>query len=273
MSDDISKIETDFKEFSEKFEQAAMTLIARMAEITEKLDRITGAVEIIDKLKVQNSENKQEMTQVKNGMQSMLRRLEKMAKDGFVIPDSPPPGEGPMLGASSLNVSYSGSKKSEVDDLSDLGELPSMDDLKKQYGLDSGAPANKSAPPPKPVAPKPEAPKFEPAKPSVAQKDPVQHVQSASNIPKSDITRIENASTPKDILQNLIKDIEEANLESHVGTLVIQTKDKIAKLVPFHTTYFEMIMFGGKYKASTKPNSAELVADVKKKIEEWKSKF
>jgi hypothetical protein len=283
MSEEFKLIEADFKTFSQKFEESAMTLIAKMAEITEKLDRVTASVEMIDKLKVQNSENKQEMTQVKNGVQSMLRRLEKMAKDGFVIPDSPPLGETSLIGASALNVSYSGSKKEAVDDLSDLGDLPDMDDLKKQYGLEGASSSSKAPVPPKlgaakPESKKPEVQKQEAQKPEIQkpispQKEHVQHVQSASGIPKSDMTRIDNASTPKDILQNLVKDLEDANLESHVGTLVIQAKDKIAKLVPFHTTYFEMIMFGGKYKASTKTNTAELVAEVKKKIEEWKSKF
>ncbi|MHA1896593.1 MAG: hypothetical protein ACTSU2_04280, partial [Promethearchaeota archaeon] len=101
----------------------------------------------------------------------------------------------------------------------------------------------------------------------------IQHVKSASNIPKSGLKRIEVEKTPHDILHNLIIDVEEANLESHVGTLILQAKDKLSRLIPFHTTYFNMIMVGGKIKNSNKPNSKELVEEIRAKIKEWDAQF
>ncbi|MBD3352901.1 MAG: hypothetical protein GF364_15575 [Candidatus Lokiarchaeota archaeon] len=255
-----------------------------------------------------------------NGMKDMTRRLQKMAADGFVIPDSPTPEERAAASSSSLSMAYDAPEMEEEDDLSDLGEAPSMDELEKQFSAsnvsedevfqteEATAPLNEGKTPetspetveiteqaeenppletePQPQQteeintdavcdPEPAFPQEELESAASASESPeeVEYVQSATGIPKSNQQRIESPSTPADIFHNLIIDIEEANLESHVGKLILQAKETLSRMVPFHTSYFEMIMEGGKVKSSNKPNSPDLVEKVKSKIEEWKSKF
>ena len=96
-------------------------------------------------------------------------------------------------------------------------------------------------------------------------------MKSASGIPKSiDIQRVDNPSNTTDVMNNLILDIEEANLVSHIGKLVLQAKDKLTSIKPFHAIYFEMIMFGGKIQMNETPSTPEFVEDTKLQIIEWK---
>lgn len=346
--EEIKKAEEDLKAFTAKFEEVSMTLIAKMAEINDKLSRVTASVEMVDKLRIQNAENKQVMSNVESGIKNLTRRLEKMANDGFKIPDATTIEQRAAIKEAGGLSSPIISNLEPIDDLSDLGEPPSMEEIEKQLskeGIDLKKepiiepkekqikePITTSQPKvgpkstiesPKPsLAPSskplfntediPELkpmPKFDsipkqkadiktekqefnqinppvldnglpplpppPAKPVSSGNitSSIQPIQSASGIPKSNLARIENPKTPKDILINLIADIEEANLESHVGGLILKAKDILSKQIPFHTAYFEMIMAGGKLKNSNKPNSPGLVEEIKNKIKDWSSKF
>ena len=297
--EDIKQLEEQMEQFARFFEEGAMTLIAKMSEINDKLDRISSAVEMIDKLRMQAVENKQVMSQVNKGYTNLVRRLNNMSQGGFVVPAAPPPGtETKTMDMGMLNAEISVSAIMD-DDLSDLGEAPSMEELQKQFGTKTEEPKAEEpkvevpkvevpkAEEPKAEEPKVEVPKVEEPKteepkveepkteePKVEEANDDDKVASATGLPKSGRKRIENPVNAKDILANLIVDIEEANLKAHVGTLILQAKEKLAKMVPFHTSYFEMIMFGGKLKNKKVPNTAELLKETIDKIENtWLPKF
>jgi len=301
---DLSKIQEELNKFATKFEEVSMTLIAKMSEIDDKLNRINMAVELVEKLRIQKAENKRIMENVESGFKNLLRRLESLAKDGFVIPEGGQV-ENKVASLGALNMTIETSANVE-DDLSDLGEPPSMEEIEKQLismgelapnstiteqqqiKKDLGPPIQPTTTLTQPIDQSNiQQPQIQPNISSISpaqiqQKEPsisnvpsvnVQYTQSASGIPKSNIQKIPNPIKPKEILQNLIVDIEEANLESHVGILILQAKDQLAKLIPFHSTYFDMVMTGGKIKTSQKPNSITLVEELKKKINEWMQKF
>ncbi|MCP4761709.1 MAG: hypothetical protein GY870_08005 [archaeon] len=356
MSDgENKKINEDFGKFSDYFQEVCMTLIAKMAEITDKLDRVTGAVEMVDKVRIQNSENKQIMKGINKGLEKLKDTISEMERLGFILPDTSGDKKGKDRQSTILDAKIDESA-SEIDDLSDLGEPPSMSDIQEQFGIsddnnkkdsieskekkeskeekDTQIPIeskdeteitpgakkpefieekNKiseekeklkpiSIPKTKPMSelkpelePEPELkdemkptsdvkvkgepisetlPKITIEEPELVEPKLVepQFVKSASGIPKStDIQRVENPGNPTEILNNLILDIEDANLESHVGKLVLQAKDKLTSMKPFHTIYFEMIMFGGKNQMSQTPNSPKFVEDSKNKVQEWKN--
>ncbi|MHA1339334.1 MAG: hypothetical protein ACTSRZ_04500 [Promethearchaeota archaeon] len=272
---DLSKLEEELNKFAAKFEEVSMTLIAKMSEIDDKLNRINFAVELVEKLRIQKAENKRIMMNVENGFKNLLRRLEKMAKDGFVIPEGG--GEVKETGSlSALNMTIESTEEIE-DDLADLGEPPSMEEIEKQL-IEMGELPSKEEPN-KGAVSQPQPPITQPniatqlPSPKLSKPENVQYTQSASGIPKSNLQKIPNPKTPQEILQNLIINVEEANLESHVGMLILKAKDELSKLIPFHSTYFDMVMVGGKIKASQKPNSAKLVNEIKTKINEWMQKF
>lgn len=335
--EEMKKAEEDLKAFTAKFEEVSMTLIAKMSEINDKLSRVTASVEMVDKLRIQNAENKQVMSNVESGVKNLTRRLEKMANDGFKIPDATTIEQRAAIKESGGLNSAITSNLEPIDDLSDLGEPPSMEEIEKQLskeGIDlkkepiidtkeKPTVPKASIEPPKPSQPTPSKsvfsssdipelkpmPKFEPKPkevpefkiekqkseeietptqtnklpplpppptkpiPSTNISPPVQPIPSASGIPKGSLSRVENPKTPKELFTNLIADIEEANLESHVAGLILKTKDILSKQIPFHTAYFEMIMAGGKLKNSNRPNSPQLVQDLKNKIKEWSLKF
>ena len=84
----MKKIEETFSAFQKNFEKVTLTLIAEMNSISDSMSRISEAMEVADKIRIQNVENKQVLTQLINGVKAVQGRLEKMSKGGFIIPEA-----------------------------------------------------------------------------------------------------------------------------------------------------------------------------------------
>jgi hypothetical protein len=129
MSDDLNEY---FAKFQKNFEEVTLTLIGQINKITDNLNRVTDNIQVIEELRIKNSENTQTFTQIEKNVKSLLLKLEKMSQGGFQIPEMPI-GEiasAPSINASeldALNIPFTG-PASEPDDLEkEFGPLPETD--------------------------------------------------------------------------------------------------------------------------------------------------
>ena len=129
----MQTVEESFEKFQKNFESVTLTLIAQMNKISELLSRVSEAMDLTDKIKIQNVENKQIITQLDKQIKALMGRLERMSRGGFEIPEAPlKAGESPAPVASGpsdedmealLNASYSGAP-SPPSDVSSNGSSP-----------------------------------------------------------------------------------------------------------------------------------------------------
>ncbi|MHA1733643.1 MAG: hypothetical protein ACTSU5_16970 [Promethearchaeota archaeon] len=86
--DEMGKLIDDF---TQSFTGISFTLIAKMAEITDSLSRISEAAEILPKLKVMNAESEKFMKKLETTFSMVLQRLDKLSMDGGTLPTGPAP--------------------------------------------------------------------------------------------------------------------------------------------------------------------------------------
>jgi hypothetical protein len=84
-------VEEEFIKFQKSFEQVTLNLIASMSKISETLDRVSSAMELTAKIEIQNLENKQVLGNLEKQVRSLLTRLDKMSKGGFILPEAGAP--------------------------------------------------------------------------------------------------------------------------------------------------------------------------------------
>ncbi len=292
------------------------------------MDRIQGAMDLTDKLRIQNVENKQHLTNLNNQVKALVRRLDKMSRGGFEVPDAPlhPVKSSAddldfLLGAEISAPSTS----NEDDDLEkefgplDTPEDEIVDDVSDhppQPTSEPPEPQIESVPEPQPIPqpPEPKKPEVPPttmqggaaemelsplpskpvpsAKPSeassspAAKKDELDLLSPLPNKPAAPKEQkvliggdglsgwkyISEPSNAQDVLNNLMVQIENAEMQSDVGNLITKAKDAISQYEPFSKIFFDMLMVAGKYQYKKQTANEDLVIKTCfEKIKEWKN--
>jgi hypothetical protein len=291
----VEEIQKIFEAFQKNFESVTLTLIASMNKISENLSRIGEAMELTDKINIQNVENKQLLNQMDRQMKSLLGRLERMSKGGFELPELPPePAEQDVESLLSASYTPSGAATSSEQSEEKSSEPVVNSNLDTEISNDpSPNPTNDesfdallesisgSSNPPQPESNSPiETIPPIPPNPVLEQKNQ-ENSQLSKDQPsawdeglETTNSPIPNPSTPKEFLQNLILDVEKAATIDEVGNLILQMKEHLSKLVPFNGSYFEMVMYSGP-KRSQKgvPNNPTIIQEAKQKIQGWIAKF
>ena len=272
-------IEDHFGKFQQNFEQVTLTLIGNMNKITETLDRISAAMDMTDKIKIQNVENKQILNHLEKQVKSLVTRLDRMSRGGFEIPEAP--------------VQQAGAPSASMDSIFDTvvstKSEPVVDDLEAEFGpLDDSvdvvqAPADPPAPelPPTPAPADPPAPELPPTPAPAAP--PVPKIVPASQ-PDISLTPMPQApaalqaqqsfnaesKSPGGVLNTLLENIKTSATLDQVGNLIMGAKEALAKMIPFSSIYFEMLMLAGPWKNATgKPVSADTIQKCTEKIGSW----
>jgi hypothetical protein len=110
--------------------------------------------------------------------------------------------------------------------------------------------------------------------PTPAPMPSVPNSPGGKSFPISGWARVNNPTIPKEILTNLMIDVENAPTLDRVGDLIMDAKEMLTKKVPFNKSYFEMLMIAGPNRAKKgAPNTEEMVKIVYEKIKLWIANF
>ncbi len=296
----MSTVDQKVDLFTDTFSKVALTLIAKLAEINESLDRISSDTELLAKIKIQLAENMKQSSSMEKHINALNLRLDKLGIGGLGMPTVGVPPSPPPTGAAKPIISNSKSEDS-------FFSMPAphtaadkdgslKDDLK---GLDfppvpSPAKASPLTPrldfPPvpspakaSPLTPLPQMPKPKGAKdtPLISAPDPM---ATLTALPAKPVPRVPTSNLPflqvKDggnptfvIIQNLSKEVNELGASEEIGKAFLRAKDLLTAQIKFHPALFDLIKFGNDYIRKKPAVDAAFRAEVLKKIEELYRKF
>ena len=131
----MTSVEQTFEQFQKNFEQVTLTLIASMNKIQEHLGRVVETMELTEKLRIQNSENLQNLSHLEKQVKSLINRLDKMSQGGFQLPAVQFPSVSAKMGTPTSAVPAPVSN--QLDSLLNVaytGNSAPVDDLEKEFG-------------------------------------------------------------------------------------------------------------------------------------------
>ncbi len=273
-----SPIDSKIDVFTDTFSKVALTLIAKLAEINESLDRISSDTELLAKIKIQLAENMKQSSAMEKHINALNVRLDRCGIGGLGIP---------MGGTAPASAPVSAPKSSLGEDsIFSMPATPTTadkegalkDDLK---GLD--LPPVPSVPKSSPLTPLPAMPKLTGTKPApqISAPDPVAKLTAlppkpvpraaSSDLPFIQIKNPENPTFV--IIQNLSKDANELGTSEEIGRAFLRAKDLLTAQIKFHPALFDLIKFGNDYIRKKPAVDAAFRAEVQKKVEELYRKF
>ncbi len=277
----MSTVNQKVDQFQAKFETVALTLIAKLAEINESLDRISSDTELLTKIKIQLAENIKQSSAVEKHINALNSRLDKLGIGGLGIPAG---------GISSTPISASNSKASAPSSNGEesIFSMPVSPTIPEKEGAIKDDLSNLELPPPtpaktSPLSPLPPMPKPKGANPlpPVSVPDPAAMLTA---LPPKPVPRAPTNNNPflqiKDggnptfvIIQNLSQEVNGLGSGEDIGKAFLRAKDLLTAQIKFHPALFDLIKFGNDYIRKKPAVNAAFMAEVQKKVEELYHKF